>query len=79
MGWQTDEAKQLSYQNDVHTLFFLVVGDIANDQSTSAESVDAQYTGQITSDKKHKKGTDFQAKQETTKEQRHNPSSDDLL
>jgi len=25
MGWQTDEAKQLSYQNDVHTLFFLVV------------------------------------------------------
>jgi hypothetical protein len=37
-------------------------------------------TEQITtSDKKHIKGTNFQAKQETTKEQRYNPSSDDLL
>ena len=27
MGWQTDEPRQLSYQNSVHTLFFLVVGD----------------------------------------------------
>jgi len=28
MGWQTDEPMQLSHQNGVHTLFFLVVGDI---------------------------------------------------
>ena len=27
MGWQTDEPRQLSYRNDIHTLFFLVVGD----------------------------------------------------
>ena len=25
MGWQMDEPRQLSHQNDVHTLFFLVV------------------------------------------------------
>ena len=28
MGWQMDEPRQLSHQNGVHTLFFLVVGDI---------------------------------------------------
>ena len=27
MRWQTDEPRQLSHQNDVHTLFFLVVGE----------------------------------------------------
>ena len=27
MGWQTNEPSQFSHQNDVHTLFFLVVGD----------------------------------------------------
>ena len=25
--WQTDEPRQLSHQNAVHTLFFLVAGD----------------------------------------------------
>ena len=28
MEWQTDEPMQLSYQNGVHTLFFLVVQEI---------------------------------------------------
>ena len=30
MGWQTDEPRQLSHQNGVHTLFFLVVGDVTS-------------------------------------------------
>ena len=29
MGWQTDEPRQLSQQNDVYTLFFLLVGDFS--------------------------------------------------
>lgn len=43
------------------TATFFVI-NVANDQSTSVESEDAQYTGQITSDKKHIKGTDFSSK-----------------
>ena len=27
MGWQMDEPRQLSQQNGVHTLLFLVIGD----------------------------------------------------